>query len=131
MPYELSWYREKRVVLVKIQGDMTLENAFEYSDAIYEMVDSGIAPVHIIADLTEIGKFPPSLISLRNATRYLLHPKAGWIMLIGGPIMAQVFGEVLTRLTRINFRLVTSFQEAADALLEADATLVRPEDSSS
>jgi hypothetical protein len=124
MSYEISWYHEKRVLLVRIQGELTLEDMRQCSDAIYETLDLGTAPTHVIADLREIGHFPASLIALKNAARYLTHPKIGWIVVIGGPMLAQMFAGILTRTTRINYHAAKTIEEAIQLLFEADPSLV-------
>ncbi len=130
MSYEATWYHEKRVILVRIEGNLSQEDARVYSDDIYQMMDEGIAPTHVIADLTKIGEFPHSLISLKNAARYLEHPKIGRIVVIGGPLLAQVFAGVLTRVARINYRSAQTVEEAIQLLVEDDATLADMENRS-
>jgi hypothetical protein len=130
MPFEVNWYHEKRVILARIQGDLTMQDLLRYSDAVYEMIDLGVAPTHLIVDATKIGQFPASLGAVKNAGRYLQHPKTGWNVMIGGPIVAQVFGGVITRLAKIDYRSARTMEEAIQVLVEVDPSLAGLKDHS-
>src|SRR5690349_11458631 len=123
MPYEMRWQQEKRVISGKLYGIVTLEDLSRWTPEILRYVQEGDAPVHLIADLHEIEKFPMSISALRNVLQRDIHPKMGWVVTLGGPSALMTFSYALARLFKVNLYVADTLDEAVSALRAKDSTL--------
>ncbi len=128
MAYELSWYHEQRVIYVRIWGDLTLDELRHYNTEVYDKLDHGVSPVHLILDVTDMKQFPPSLTALKSTAHYLSHPNLGRNVMIGGPMLAQSFARITAQLLKLDFRTTRTMREALSLLKDGDATLVAMEE---
>jgi len=123
MPYEIGWNQEKRVIHGRLYGVVTLDDLSHWTPEIVRLIDAGDAPVHLIADLHDIEKFPMSVSALKSVLQRETHPKMGWVVTVGGPSTLMTFSYVLARLFRVNLRVEDALPAALNALREIDPTL--------
>ena len=124
MPGHVQWLIPNRVIYVKIAGDYQLETVKQVLAAAKPMVDNGIAPVHVVWDMTEITKMPTDIrepISQLNHLRD--HPNGGWITMIANSVMIRFAGQIASRLLGANYRSVSTFDEAIQTLSRIDLTI--------
>lgn len=126
MPYEISWQQDKRIIYGRIYGDNTLEDVDHWSQDLVDYLETGIEPVHLVIDTTTVKKIPTNITALKGSMRYLNHPKLGWNVIIGGPVVVHVFAQLIARLTHIHYKAVRDVESALEFLHAEDATLVSP-----
>src|SRR5690349_2410874 len=114
MAYHVGWYQENRVIMVRMWGDTTVEELDSMFDDLIAHMDKGIKPVHTITDIVELRKFPLSIAAIKNAMPRMSHPKQGWNVVVGGPILVQSFSQIITRVANIRYR---SFPTMDDAVM--------------
>ena len=126
MPYRLSWYQEKRIVLAVVMGVYAVEEAEAYSqELIDKYLERGQAPVHLIGDTLKMRQFPTSLITVQQINeRWLRHRNLGWVVAIGNNnILLNFVAATVTKVIGVNLRMVATYAEAIETLKNVDATL--------
>ncbi|MEZ4669996.1 MAG: hypothetical protein R3E39_18995 [Anaerolineae bacterium] len=125
MPFQISWYIEKRVILAQFLGDITLQEAEEASAKVATLVEFGEGPlVHLIADASGMQKFPTQLSLLNGgASQHLRNPKLGWTIVIGSNGMIRFVSSIMTQVTRVRFRMLPSIEQGIAFLAEQDGSL--------
>lgn len=124
MSYSVSWLVEKRVIHLRLENEVTVEDAENINHHLLEYFDAGQPPlVHLIVDTTRLAHFPTNLNVLNKvSSTYMNHPLLGWIVVIGTNPMARFIGSMITQLFRVRFRMVTSFEAAVVYLAEVDTS---------
>jgi hypothetical protein len=122
VPVETSWYVEKRIFYQRFYGVVTLDD-FPASMAQTEAhIAAGTPPVHAIADLRDIEKYPP-LFRLSRIARRTQFDGMGWtIILVTNPIL-RFIGSMLTQFMVSNYRTVATLEDAVEFLRTYDSTL--------
>ena len=62
MPFQLSWYFERRILYQRVYGDVTPEEMVQTNATLIEHLRAGDSPVHLLLDLTQMGKFPTNFL---------------------------------------------------------------------
>ncbi|MBI1281477.1 MAG: hypothetical protein GC179_25345 [Anaerolineaceae bacterium] len=125
MPYEVSWYIERRVVSTVLTGDLSLRDAESASLLTSEFILKGQPPlVHLIADTTNLGKFPTNLSLLNGeASHHLRNPLLGWMIVISSSTATRFVSSIMTQVARVRFRMFATWDQSIDFLLNQDETL--------
>lgn len=111
MPYQISWYVEPYILLLKFTGEVTIEEFADISKQSIDHISQQPHSVYRLVDLTEVSKVPTNLRLLRAAAAS--NSSAGGKSLIYGhnPLVGVIVN-ALVRLLQVNVQLVGS-QEAA------------------
>lgn len=120
MPQNSAWLIEKQVIIAYVIGDTTIEEMQASDRALDALVSAGTPPVHILADIKDMGRFPLDLIGLRKTTTYLQHPNMGHIAVYGASRMASSFTQMLASLAGVKVRFVHNYTEAINYLASVD-----------
>jgi hypothetical protein len=120
MPQNSSWLIEKQVIIAYVIGDITVEEMQAADGEVAARLSEGEPPVHILADIKEMGRFPFDLIGLRKTTNYLKHPNLGHIAVYGASRMASSFAQMLMSLAGVKTRFVRDYTDALNYLAQHD-----------
>ena len=123
MPYQLTWHLDRRIIFQHVWDDMDAEAIQELSDLTIQRLDEGIAPVHLIADLSAMKEFPTSLTVLRAAITYIRHPSLGWVVLVRASPLATLIGNLISHTAGLKIEHCETIEEAAAFLQKQDETL--------
>ena len=125
MPYEVSWFIEKRIVKAVLTGDLTIRDAEAASLKTSEFILKGQPPlVHLIADTTNLGKFPTNLSLINGeASHHLRNPMIGWTIVISSSTATRFVSSIMTQVTRVRFRMFSTWDQSIEFLLRQDETL--------
>jgi hypothetical protein len=123
MPYSIEWEIPDRLIYITITGLVDLDDLKQIDDAMWEMIGSGMQPVHVIADVTALQKFPDRLVQLRDVYYRLDTTSTGWIMVITENPMVRLISSVIARFRRLRIRSVRTRSDALDFLETQDPTL--------
>ena len=123
MPYELSWYREKRILLGTFKGAISPDDLVEVNDAAAAMIREGTPPVHDIINALALDKVPFDLKMLNRSMQWFKEPNLGWVIVIAQNPLFGFFGSILGQAAGKNVRVVSSWDVAMATLSRADATL--------
>lgn len=124
MHVEHRWLVPDRVVYLSISGDITPEDFEALNDRKVSLIDAGKAPVHMIYQMKNVN-----LIDHRPSTeglkRILNTEKLGWYVAIDADLSAvrRALGRIALAFSRMRWRVVTSFDEAAAFIKKKDPSL--------
>jgi hypothetical protein len=123
MPYKQRWYINKRVLLIKMEGDLDVDEMTRNNDAMVAKINEGTPLVHILIDDAKVGKVPASLGQLKQIFTGP-HPWAGWVILIGPGSQIQNFlVGMIGKIMRANIRREATLEGAIKFLRERDITI--------
>lgn len=129
---DISWQQTGRVIVVTLEGLLTLDDVQQMKARANAMVDADGQPpmVHIIVDASQRGEFAKDLRNVRNFRDVMRQANddealAGWSIVVDSNpdiIMRFVVNTVMQVLGR-RFRVYTNMDEALDFLHMVDQTL--------
>ena len=132
MPTETQWYLEKRIIISRARGEITLDEFTSMGKVLDEYRQEGTAPVHWILDTREVKKPILDLGLARKTFQILKHEDFGWTMvLVSKPNRLMSFlASAVAQTLGLRYRLVHELDEALAFLRERDATLNLEQDKS-
>ena len=127
MPATTTWYQENRVVLVHVQGELTLADMAEVDHNIVTFVRAGskVTPlIHLIVDMREITKMPINLAQVHRTLTHLKEPALGWSVMVGmSPVMRFVASTVI-QMAGARFRIFPTAEEGVTFLISQDESIL-------
>lgn len=121
MGCQISWYEPKRVIYMRIDGDLTADVIQQAGEDLRRLIGEG-SNVHLLADFTKLGTVPRSIADSRKYLGRLNGLKSSIIIGLENPIvrfMANVFG----KLGGYEVRVVNNLEEAKMVVARLDPTL--------
>jgi hypothetical protein len=118
MAYSVRWYRPGRTILVTVSDALTLDTIRAISHETETLIASGIPPIHLLVDITQLTTFPGIALDVFRASAPLSNPKVDWLVVFGRK--SRLIDSILAiyrRLTRARIELVDTLEEAV-ALLD-------------
>jgi hypothetical protein len=79
----IYWHIPQRVVIMKAARDATIEIVRADTKQLNELVGTGIAPVHLIVDVSNIGMIPPDVEMTDEILSLFSSPQIGHAAMIG------------------------------------------------
>jgi hypothetical protein len=123
MAFNISWYIDGRVVLVRLSGTQTPEDARHFDEAIRPYLDNAEVPlIHFVFDTTGLVGLPG--LGTLARFQWTRHPKTGWV--VGFPKPNPVVAMVTTiaaQLFKARFRTFDSIDATLTFLQSVDSTL--------
>jgi hypothetical protein len=123
MAYQLSWYRDRRILLGTFSGDLTPDDLLAVNDIGTDMIQQGDPPVHDIIDALALEKVPLDLKLLKKSLRLFQEPNLGWVIVIAKNPLFGFFGSILSQAAGKNVRVVSTWDEALAILARVDTSL--------
>lgn len=122
---QVDWYVKDHVVLAEVSGDISVEDVADLNDQILALMGDGQTQVHIIMNVTHLGRTPTHLLKLREASHVLGNERVGWIIMVGlQNQFVNFLGSMLTQLGQMSrYRVMASVDEAYAYLRQADNQL--------
>lgn len=122
MPFEVSWYEPSRVILIRTVGDLSAEELSQSGDALRKYIEAGDIPIHLIADLSQLGKVPTSIAEIRKALGSLNKLSSSIIVGANNPVI-KFMASVFAKLGGYEVRTVSSIDEAIEVITRLDPSL--------
>ena len=122
MSHTISWYLDKRIVLVQYSGTLTSD---ELQIAVPETVrtmDQGIPPLYMVVDVSAVGKFPMNLGELKRLTE-AKHTSLSWVAMVGMNALTRFVISALSQFADLKIRPANSVEEAVAYFAEIDASV--------
>lgn len=123
MPFQVSWYVEKRIVYGHYYGEITIEELTEATAIIYDYLEQTEAPAYLIVDTTDVTRHPYSLASLKQALGRDRHPNLAWTLGVTPNKMVRMMSGMLNQMARMQAKHFTKLEEALEFLQRLDKTL--------
>jgi hypothetical protein len=122
MPYDVSWYVEKRIVYVEFHQTLLLEELPPLFAAVMQLRDEGESPVHIFANLSRMEKFPVSLPAIQQVSPLMNGFGVAIIYGVRQQILFFIL-KVAASFIEIEARVVGTEDEALHMIARLDPTL--------
>lgn len=124
MLYEISWYIPKRVIHIHILAELDLKTLEEMSHIVFEMLEEGLPPIHILLDDAKGGRPPISLKELQARLGIVKHPSIAWVIGIGeGDSVAKFLVPLFMKVMTVNYTRVPNIESALVFLNKTDMSL--------
>ncbi len=123
MPFEVKWHTDKRIILQRFYGRVTLEDVREAVNANDGFIEQGIAPIHLIVDAADIDNIPVHLRETSKISSNLNDPSVGWVILITNNPLSEFFVKLTSQLVKYRLGRAKSLEEALEFLARQDSTL--------
>ena len=125
MPYKVQWLVEKRVVLSRYEGIVTIEDARGQVSEANALLRDGIPLTHSIVDMSTVEKLP----SLQLASEFMgtdmseVRDKLGWTIVITNNKFLKFASSLFVPIFKVRQRFFGSLDETLAFLQEEDNTL--------
>src|SRR5579871_3388456 len=124
MPYSIEWYVPNRLILEKAFGNLTIEELLRFNAEVTQIIaDEGVTPVHIIADLSKVERYPSSLREIMNTMRQSNPEKIGWMVVVTENPILRFLASTVFQMARLRLRIFPTMTQATAFLNEMDETL--------
>ncbi len=130
--YQVAWYIPERIILYEPVGALSNKLAEEVTDHhLLPLIGTGVAPVHILIDYTQVTDINYSLQKAldnpRTADQYAT-PNLGWIVHVvnENPHFYYLVQSYLAQQYEVKMHQCQSRQHALEFLLLKDETLTEP-----
>ena len=124
MPYSIEWYVPNRLILEKAFGNLTIEELLRFNAEVTKIIaDEGMTPVHIIADLSKVERYPSSLREIMNTMRQSNPEKIGWMVVVTENPIMRFMASTVFQMARLRLRIFPTMTQATAFLNEMDETL--------
>jgi hypothetical protein len=124
MPFDVSWYLEKRVLYVRVSGIIRDDEIKPFDDVMLRYIEQGEGQlVHAISDFRAAEKMPAIRTMVRKLS-FPSHPQFGWTAFFGfrSPILIMTLS-VVPQVFKARFRHLSSLDQALNFLPQVDDTL--------
>ncbi|MEO8607599.1 MAG: hypothetical protein ABI690_06945 [Chloroflexota bacterium] len=126
MPYEVSWYRQDRVIYMQLKEAVSIQDLAAATEFAMNAVREGIAPVHLIVDIQAVKSIPSNVLEIKKSIPTLTKEQrdlTGWIVLIGMNPLINTFVSVITQLLGTKYRNFKYQKLALQFIAQQDETL--------
>jgi hypothetical protein len=128
MNYSASEAVENRVAYNHFEGQLQAQEINQCYIDMLQIVENKTEDdplYHIIVDVSEVNKMPSDMKVLLPKVGYdlLQHPKSGWFILVSNNQIHSYLASMISQVTKIRFRQVTTKEEALAFLHDVDSTL--------
>jgi hypothetical protein len=125
MPYNVQWLVEKRILLSRYEGTVTIEDARGQVREGNALLREGIPLTHSIIDMSKVEKLP----SLQLASEFMstdlseVRDKLGWTIVVTNNKFLKFASSLFVPIFKVRQRFFGSLDEALAFLQEEDNTL--------
>ncbi len=123
MTYHFEWIVPERVILTRIEGNVSPEDVTAITLKSRDMILEGQAPIHCIIDVAQLINQPFSLSNLGQWTGNIPKGMVGWWVIINPGKMAMFAITMVSKALHIKVKTATSVEDAIEILNKVDLTL--------
>jgi hypothetical protein len=123
MAHKSSWLLEKRIVLIKYQGDVDKNEIKQLNEELETFLGDGQKPIHIISDNSNMGKAELSIQLARETFTAMKKEGWGWVVFIGLGRLIRFFAEVFATQFGVKIKIANNMEEALVILKKLDMSL--------
>jgi len=120
MPINFHWQVQDRVLLIEHIGQLTVDEMDAALTRYIGYLDSAQRPFHLIADWRRSLGYPLQFSMVSKSMSILRHWNMGHIALVGVNPSVSFWLDFFSRLTRVNYRVFKTLDEAIRFLDEID-----------
>jgi hypothetical protein len=122
MPYDMSWYLEKRIVFINFHETMQLDEMPSMFEALEDFRQAGEDPVHIIADVSRMERFPMAISEVGQLAPLMDTFGVCVIYGVSQPLLQFVL-KVVAKVIKLELRVAETLELALISIGRLDPTL--------
>lgn len=121
MAYDMTWHTDKRIVMIRIYGELTADELIAINRKTGDYVEDGIPFVHLVLDVRDLEKYP----KLGDATKidFATYDEVGWTIIVGASAILKFISSIVVQVTGARYRMVSDVDEAIAFLQTNDSSL--------
>lgn len=124
MPVANQWLVVGRVLHARVWGEPTAADAYAMNAEMLQMISAdGVAPVHVIVDLTDLVRLPSDVREIMSGMRIEQPEKSGWTVVVSRSAIARFVAALTAQFLRQKVRAVSELDAALTFLWSSDSTL--------
>ncbi|MEO8607804.1 MAG: hypothetical protein ABI690_07990 [Chloroflexota bacterium] len=124
MSVSVTWRIEKRLILVKFNKIVSVDQIELASHYVTEYIRAGQAPVHVLVEMEGVTRYPHEFGKLAGAIPHLAENNLGKTILVRkNDRLVQLMISVIRHAVQIDLRMFDSNEIAMNFLHESDPTL--------
>jgi hypothetical protein len=120
--YKVSWYIQDRVLLIKVVGEITVNQTRQMEKEAFDFIKRAPNLVHAIVDLSALGARPPGVGQAFGNINAPRHKNQGTSVIInpmGNPVVRFICSSVLNNMN-LSFKFCTSYEEAEQKIAKLE-----------
>lgn len=121
--YRIGWVIHGRVFMIQPAGDLNLETIRVISNTAVELVRTGNAPVHLIADTRRIQNFPKSMGGVRKVLGIMREPGLSSIFALTNNYFINLIASTIASINSVRYTSYHNEQSLLIALKNFDPSL--------
>lgn len=121
--FAVEWLVDNRVISVTLRGTVTLDVFKEVDTAVHNRLETGTAPVFVVAHIRE-AQVRASPFEVLKAMRFAVHPKLGRLVIVGPNQFARFVASVVFQLRSSNVSFAESEEGALNLIHELDRNML-------
>ncbi|MBA3874827.1 MAG: hypothetical protein H0X30_37340 [Anaerolineae bacterium] len=128
MQFGLEWHIPRRVLVLTVSGDVSLEELAQFNKAMLSHLEQGIPPVHLVSIGDNIRRVPTSIMLIKQTVTYLQHPNMGWTIIVqekANPLTGFMVS-VAAQATGMKMRQVKNASDGLETLARLDHSIAFP-----
>lgn len=125
MPYQISWYREPYIMLIQLEGKMSVEEMQTLIQDSFEHVRNASNAVHAMIDPSKLESIPMNLQGFKAMVKGNHHTNQGMTVFIA-PTMNPMFKFISTtmfQMMRWEYRICDNYSQAETIIRKVDSHL--------
>jgi hypothetical protein len=124
MSVSVVWKIEKRLIFVKFDKHVSIDQVELACHTVTEYIRAGSKPVHVMVDMEGVIRYPHEFGKLAEVIPHLAENNLGKTILVRkSDSLVQLMIKVIRHAVQIDLRLFDSMDKALHHLNEADPTL--------
>lgn len=125
MPVNNSWIIENKVMLLKMYGDVKVEELHEGAKNSLNVLNQSTHKLHQLIDMSETNSLPSNIAQLGEVSRPVNeHPLMGWVIMYG--IKNKLIKFIITmtsHLAKSQLKVADDYESAIAVLKKLDGSL--------
>ena len=113
MPVENEWYIEGRILMTRLIGTVTVDEMLASGQRGTVMIESGVAPVYSLVDVSQMEHFPTRLVDIKKIAEQGGSDKMSKIILFGvSNRFVNFLANMFTQFIRTDYSVVDTLDDA-------------------
>ena len=128
MQFGLEWHMPRRVLILTVSGDVSLEELVQFNTAMLSHLEQGVPPVHLVSLGDNIRRVPTNILLIKQTLTYLQHPNMGWTIIVQEKAnsLAGFMVSVAAQATGMKMRQVKNASDGVETLARLDQSISLP-----
>ncbi len=124
MPFSVDWYIPRRVLYMRVWGDITPEEIVHQDKQVLRFLNEGQQPVYLVGDDRHVRQTHLSVTNLRSVMKSVNHPALGATIMLGKTSpMATLLTRILFIGAGVRYQRVDTIEATLEVLRNLDSTL--------